>query len=62
MADEITQRGLRNNSGEIVPFRRHRFVRAETVVEAFRCAPVIDYQRFRVDLDEVADPGAPPPA
>ena len=77
MAREITQRELRNNSGEIMrqldqggsfivtrngapvgeltPLRRHRFVAAETAVAAFRMAPRVEYERFRADLDAVAD-------
>lgn len=77
MAREITQRELRNNSGEIMrqldhgesfivtrngvpvgeltPLRRHRFVGAETAVAAFRMAPRVEYERFRADLDAVAD-------
>jgi len=77
MAREITQRELRNNSGEIMrqldhgesfivtrngtpvgeltPLRRHRFLTAETAVAAFRVAPRVEYQRFRADLDAVAD-------
>jgi prevent-host-death family protein len=82
MAREITQRELRNESGEIMrrldegesfvvtrngvpvaelaPLRRHRFVRAEAVVAAFRGAPAVDFKRFRADLDRVADPDARP--
>lgn len=77
MAREITQRELRNNSGEIMrqldhgetfivtrngapvgeltPLRRHRFVTAVTAVGVFRMAPPIDFDRFRADLDAVAD-------
>ena len=77
MSREISQRELRNNSGEIMreldegesfivtrngvpvgeltPLRRHRFVAAETAVAMFRSAPGVDYQRFRADLDQVAD-------
>ena len=82
MAPEITQRELRNNSGEIMrqldhgesfivtrngvpvgeltPLRRHRFVTAEAAVAAFRKAPPVDYERFRADLDAVADPDPTP--
>lgn len=78
MAREITQRELRNESGEIMrrldegesfvitrngvpvgelaPLRRHRFVRAEAAVAMFRGAPTVDFERFRADLDVVADP------
>ena len=84
MAREITQRELRNESGEIMrrvdegetfvvtrngvpvaelaPLRRHRFVRAETAVALFRGAPVIDYKRFRDDLEAVATQDAAPRA
>jgi prevent-host-death family protein len=79
---EITQRELRNESGEIMrqlddgetfivtrsgvpvgeltPLRRHRFVPAETAVAMFRAAPVVDYRRFRADLDAAADQDARP--
>jgi prevent-host-death family protein len=78
VAREITQRELRNESGEIMrrldegesfvitrngvpvgelaPLRRHRFVRAEAAVAMFRGAPTVDFERFRADLDVVADP------
>ena len=77
MAREITQRELRNNSGEIMrqldhgetfivtrngapvgeltPLRRHRFVMAVMAVDVFRMAPPLDFDRFRADLDAVAD-------
>lgn len=77
MAREVTQRELRNDSGEIMrqldrgetfvvtrngvpvgeltPLRRHRFVAAEAVVALFRTAPGVDFERFRADLDEIAD-------
>lgn len=77
MSRSISQRELRNSSGEIMrqldegetfvvtrngvpvgelsPLRRHRFVKAETAVALFRNAPSIDSQRFREDLDAVAD-------
>jgi antitoxin (DNA-binding transcriptional repressor) of toxin-antitoxin stability system len=79
---EVTQRQLRNDSGEIMrllergetfvvtrngvpvgeltPLRRHRFVLAEAAVEMFRTAPPVDYERFRADLDAIADPDATP--
>lgn len=84
MAREITQRELRNESGEIMrrldqgetfvvtrngvpvgeltPLRRHRFVSAAAAVAMFRNAPGIDVEKFRADLDAVADPGAAPRA
>jgi len=46
--------------GELTPLRRHRFVPAETAVAVFRAAPGVDYQRFRADLDAVADQDATP--
>lgn len=76
VAREITQRELRNDSGEVMrkldegesfvvtrngvpvgeltPLRRHRFVAAEAAVALFRAAPVVDYERFRADLDAAA--------
>lgn len=84
MASEITQRELRNDSGEIMrrldqgesfvvtrngvpvgelaPMRRHRFVSAEAAVAMFRSAPNVDFERFRDDVDRVADPTADPRA
>jgi prevent-host-death family protein len=84
MARTITQRELRNESGEImrrldqgetfivtrngtpvgelVPLRRHRFVRADAAVAIFRNAPPIDPARFRADLDEVASQDIEPRA
>lgn len=77
MARELTQRELRNDSGEIMrqldrgetfvvtrngvpvgelaPLRRHRFVPADAAVAMFRTAPSVDLERFRADLDAVAD-------
>jgi prevent-host-death family protein len=82
MPREITQRELRNDSGEIMrrldqgesfvvtrngvpvgelsPMRRHRFVPAETAVALFRTAPGVGYDRFRADLDTVADQAPTP--
>jgi antitoxin (DNA-binding transcriptional repressor) of toxin-antitoxin stability system len=73
---EITQRQLRNDSGdimrgldrgehyvvtrngvpvgELMPLRRHRFVRAESAVAEFAKAPNIDLVRLRADLDRVS--------
>ena len=48
--------------GELTPLRRHRFVRAEAAVELFRCAAPVDYDRFRHDLDQVADQDIAPRA
>jgi prevent-host-death family protein len=82
MAREVTQRELRNESGEIMrqldrgetfvvtrngvpvgeltPLRRHRFVAAEAAVALFRDAPHIDYDRFRADIDEIAEQSPTP--
>lgn len=79
----ISQRELRNDSGEIMraldrgedfivtrngvpvgelrPARR-RFVSRDVLVEAFRTAPAIDPERFRADVDEVADQDIEPVA
>ncbi len=46
--------------GELTPLRRHRFVSTDTVVALFRKAPPIDADRFRADLDEIADQDARP--
>jgi len=80
----ITQRELRNSSGDIMrrldegetfivtragkpvgelsPLHRERFVTVETVAALFHSAPKIDSDRFRADLDDVADPGIDPRA
>ncbi len=77
MAQTITQRELRNDSGEIMrrldhgecfivtrngqpvgeltPMRRHRFVSSESAFAMFSCAPGIDFDRFRSDLDALAN-------
>jgi prevent-host-death family protein len=82
MAREVTQRELRNESGEIMrqldrgetfvvtrngvpvgeltPLRRHRFVAADAVVALFRGAPHIDHDRFRAEVDEIADQSPTP--
>jgi prevent-host-death family protein len=84
VAREITQRELRNESGEVMrkldegesfvvtrngvpvgelsPLRRHRFVSVEIAVALFRAAPGVDYERFRADLDAVADQDLTPRA
>jgi len=83
MSRTISQRELRNDSGEIMraldrgedfivtrngipvgelrPARR-RFVSREVLLEAFRTAPAIDPDRFRADVDEVADQDIEPVA
>lgn len=82
MARTITQRELRNDSGEIMrsldqgetfivtrngtpvgeltPMRRHRFVSTDAVVAMFRNAPAVDSNRFRADLDDIANQGSAP--
>jgi hypothetical protein len=46
--------------GELIPLRRGRFVRSDTLVELFRDAPRVDYERFRADVDHVLDQDATP--
>lgn len=41
--------------GELRPLRRDRFVAAVTVVEVFRHAPQLDWQRMRADIDQHLD-------
>ncbi len=41
--------------GELSPLRRNRFVSAATAEAVFRAAPRIDGDRFRKDLDQIAD-------
>jgi prevent-host-death family protein len=77
MSREITQRELRNESGEImraldrgetfvvtrngvpvgelIPLRQRRFVAAEAAAAVFRGSPPIDAERFRSDVDALAD-------
>lgn len=81
MTKTITQRELRNRSGEIMraldrgedflvtrngvpvgelrPVRR-RFVDRDVLLEAFRSAPPVDAEGFRVDVDEPLDQGIEP--
>jgi len=47
--------------GELTPLHRHRFLRAETAVALFQAAPMLDYERFRADLDAAADQDVMPP-
>ena len=83
MSRTISQRELRNDSGEIMraldrgedfivtrngipvgelrPARR-RFVSRDLLLEAFRTAPAIDPERFRADVDAVADQDIEPVA
>ena len=82
MAQTITQRELRNDSGEIMrrldqgecfivtrngqpvgeltPLRRHRFVSSEAAAAMFSCAPGIDFDQFRADLDSLASQNIEP--
>ena len=46
--------------GELAPLHRKRFVSAENAVALFRTAPAVDYERFREDLDAVADQDTTP--
>ena len=48
--------------GELAPLHRKRFIPAETAVAFFRTAPALDYERFRDDLDAVADQDVAPRA
>jgi antitoxin (DNA-binding transcriptional repressor) of toxin-antitoxin stability system len=49
----VTRNGI--PVGELAPLRRHRFVAAETAVAVFKTAPAVDYERFRGDLDGIAN-------
>lgn len=84
MPREITQRELRNESGEVMraldagesfivtrngvgvgeltPLRRRRFVDRAAVTDAFAGAARIDSDRFREDVDRLADQDATPRA
>ncbi len=84
MARKITQRELRNESGEVMrgldagesfvvtrngvpvgeltPVRRRRFVDRASIAAGFRSAPAIDRERFRADVDGLADQDATPRA
>ena len=48
--------------GELTPLHRKRFVATEAVAALFRAAPPVDYERFREDLDTVADQDMAPRA
>jgi prevent-host-death family protein len=56
----ITRNGV--PVGELTPARRRRFVAAATVTAAFAGAPGIDADRFRRDVDRLADQTAAPRA
>lgn len=84
MAREITQRELRNQSGEImraldrgesfvvtrngvpvgelVPLQDRKFVSAEAAVAVFTGAARVEIERFRKDLDALADQDPTPDA
>ena len=77
MGRKITQRQLRNESGEVMraldagesflvtrngvavgeltPIERHRFVSSDAALAAFAHAAPIDAERFRTDVDRLAD-------
>ena len=77
MAREVTQRELRNESGEImraldrgesfvvtrngvpvgelIPLRQRQFVTADAALAVFTGAPRIDLDRFRAEIDTLAD-------
>lgn len=48
--------------GELTPLHRKRFVPAQAAVALFRTAPALDYERFREDLDRIADQDVTPRA
>jgi len=48
--------------GELTPLRRRRFVPAQDAIALFGTAPALDYDRFREDLDAVADQDGTPRA
>jgi antitoxin (DNA-binding transcriptional repressor) of toxin-antitoxin stability system len=56
----ITRNGV--PVGELTPLRRRRFVAAASVGAAFADAPGIDAERFRRDVDRLADQAAAPRA
>jgi antitoxin (DNA-binding transcriptional repressor) of toxin-antitoxin stability system len=56
----ITRNGV--PVGELTPLHRRRFVAATTVSAAFAGAPRIDADRFRRDVDRLADQRAAPRA
>ena len=41
--------------GRLIPLRRRTFVPREEVVAAFATAPVLDAEKFRRDLDAIAE-------
>lgn len=48
--------------GELTPLKRRQFVPKDEVLEAFRGAPEVDYDRLRADLDAVVDQDPTPRA
>lgn len=48
--------------GELRPLRRSRFARKQDVLDAFRGAPKVDSQQFRIDVDAYLNQGAEPRA
>ena len=49
----MTRRG--EPVGELRPLRRHRFADSRAVVEVFRGAPPVDWQRLREDVDATVE-------
>lgn len=41
--------------GKLIPLRRRTFVPRDEALAAFRTAPTLDAERFRHDIDEIAD-------
>ncbi|HEU5158413.1 MAG TPA: type II toxin-antitoxin system prevent-host-death family antitoxin [Streptosporangiaceae bacterium] len=41
--------------GRLIPLRRRTFVPRTEVMAAFATAPVLDADRFRADIDDIAD-------
>jgi prevent-host-death family protein len=41
--------------GRLIPLRRRAFVPRQEVMAAFATAPVLDTERFRADIDDIAD-------
>jgi prevent-host-death family protein len=41
--------------GRLIPLRRRVFVPREEVMAAFATAPVLDAEKFRADVDAIAD-------
>lgn len=43
--------------GRLIPLRRRTIVARQKVMAAFATAPVLDAERFRADVDDLADQG-----